>query len=83
MKPPKIVGGNAIELLKNGAEFFPALLAAIESAKSDVRVETYIFHDDVTGRRIAAALANAAKRGVAVRLLVDVGGDHVPHLSCN
>jgi len=71
MKPPKIVGGNAIELLKNGAEFFPALLAAIESAKSDVRVETYIFHDDVTGRRIAAALANAAKRGVAVRLLVD------------
>ncbi|MBI3715795.1 MAG: cardiolipin synthase ClsB [Betaproteobacteria bacterium] len=71
MKPPKIVGGNALHLLKNGAEFFPALLAAIESAQADVRIETYIFRDDTTGKQIAAALAAAAARGVAVRLLVD------------
>lgn len=66
-----IVAGNRITLLKNGGEFFPALEAALDGAVSDVRIETYIFHDDACGRRIAAALTRAAQRGVQVRLLVD------------
>ncbi len=63
--------GNVLTLLENGAEFFPALEAAIDGAGHEVFLETYIFADDETGHRIAAALRRAAARGVAVRLLVD------------
>ena len=63
--------GNQIALLETGAEFFPALTAAIAAAQHEIQLETYIFADDSTGRRIAAALTSAAQRGVAVRLLVD------------
>jgi cardiolipin synthase len=67
----RIVAGNRLTLLKNGSEFFPALEAAINGAGTDVRIETYIFHDDDSGRRIAAALMRAAARGVQVFVLVD------------
>ena len=69
--------GNALTLLENGAEFFPALEAAIDGAGREVFLETYIFADDETGHRIAAALSRAAARGVAVRLLVDGFGGRV------
>lgn len=63
--------GNKVTLLKNGAEFFPALMAAIDAAQREVRLETYIFQDDASGRAVRDALARAAARGVTVRLLVD------------
>lgn len=63
--------GNHVSLLASGAEFFPALLAAVDAARSEVRLETYIYADDPTGRRIAAALMRAAQRGVKVHLAVD------------
>ncbi len=63
--------GNRIDLLTNGGEYFPALLLAIESALVEVRIESYIFENDATGRRVAAALMQAARRGVAVHVLVD------------
>lgn len=67
----RYVAGNSITLLKNGVDFFPALEAAIDSARVEVHLETYIFADDVTGRRIAAALARAAQRGAVVRVVAD------------
>ncbi len=63
--------GNRVELLVNGAEYFPALLTAIDAAVIEVRLETYIFENDVTGRAVVAALVRAAQRGVAVQVLVD------------
>lgn len=66
--------GNRIKLLRNGVEYFTALEQAIDSAQQEVWLETYIFADDPTGRRIAAALTRAAGRGVKVRLLVDGWG---------
>ncbi|MDO8931556.1 MAG: cardiolipin synthase ClsB [Rhodocyclaceae bacterium] len=63
--------GNRVELLESGNEYFPALLAAIDAAAGEIHIETYIFAADATGRSIAAALTRAARRGVAVRLLVD------------
>lgn len=63
--------GNAIALLENGLQYFPALEAEIDAARHEVFLETYIFSKDVVGRRIAAALARAAARGVRVRVLVD------------
>ena len=66
--------GNAILLLRNGAEYFPALIAAIDAAEQEVWLETYIFADDASGRAIAAAFVRAAQRGVMVRVLVDGWG---------
>jgi cardiolipin synthase len=71
-KPPlQFLAGNRLQLLQSGAEYFPALIAAIDAARHEVHLESYIFADDSTGRRVAAALARAASRGVAVRVLVD------------
>ena len=67
----KFEDGNRIELLYGGAEFFPALIGAIERAEREVYLETYIYNDDETGRRVAEALAAAARRKVTVRVSVD------------
>ena len=63
--------GNRIDLLTNGEEYFPALLTAIDAASVEVCIETYIFQNDVTGRKVVAALVRAAQRGVVVRVMVD------------
>ena len=66
--------GNRVTLLRDGAEYFPALVQAFEAAEHEVWLESYIFADDATGRLVAAALARAAQRGVRVRVLVDGWG---------
>jgi len=63
--------GNRIVLLESGAQYFPALLAEIAAARCEIRLETYIYADDPTGREVTAALCAAARRGVAVQVLVD------------
>jgi len=68
-QPP--VPGNRIDLLETGSEYFPALLQAIDEAIAEVHLESYIFEDDATGRRVVDALGRAAARGVAVRVIVD------------
>jgi cardiolipin synthase len=70
----RYTSGNAVTLLRNGAEFFPALLEAFAAAEREIWLETYIFADDASGRRIASALVAAAARGVTVRVLVDGWG---------
>ena len=79
---PLIYGGNRIELLRSGAEFFPRLLAAIDAARVSVHLETYIFELDAVGVRVADALQAAAGRGVAVHVLVDAFGSQkaIPEL---
>ena len=67
----EFVNGNRITLLKTGAEYFPQLEAEIDGAQFEIHLETYIFKADATGRAVAGALARAARRGVAVRVLVD------------
>ncbi len=68
---PEFLSGNKLELLTNGRAYFPALQRALDAAQSQIYLETYIFADDDSGRRIAAALARAAGRGVSVHVLVD------------
>lgn len=63
--------GNDVQLLVNGEQYFPALLHAIEHADKEVRIETYIFADDMLGQRVCESLSNASRRGVEVRLVVD------------
>jgi len=68
------VAGNAIRLLENGDGTFPAMLDEIASATTSIHLEAYIFRDGVIARRFVAALAERARAGVAVRLLVDAIG---------
>lgn len=67
----KFQDGNHVDLLCGGSEYFPALIDAIDGAREEVYLETYIYHDDDTGRRVTEALAAAAGRGVAVHVSVD------------
>ena len=63
--------GNRVTLLRSGAEYFPALERAVGHARTEIYLESYIFADDQTGRRIAAALCQASQRGVRVNVLLD------------
>ncbi len=67
----QLVPGNQIEALADGDEAYPAMLAAIESAKVSVSLLSYIFDNDNTGAKFVTALANAKSRGVEIRVLVD------------
>jgi len=60
---PLVVHGNRVQLLENGAQFFPQLLAAIDGARRSLHLETYLIADDKIGRRVLAALTTAAARG--------------------
>jgi cardiolipin synthase len=64
-------GGNRVTLLENGGQYFPALLAAIAAAEREVHLESYIFEADALGLSVAEALAQAARRGAKVRVLLD------------
>ncbi len=63
--------GNRVQLLVDGPRTFEVMLADIESAKSRVMLESYIFRDDDVGRLFAEALASAARRGVQTRVIAD------------
>jgi cardiolipin synthase len=63
--------GNRLTLLESGAEYFPALEQAIDEARTEIHLETYIYADDGVGRRITDALCRASRRGVRVHVLVD------------
>ncbi len=66
-----LVWNNRIEPLHNGDEAFPRMLEAIRSATRSVALATYIFDNGVTGKQFSTALADAVRRGVEVRVIVD------------
>ncbi len=66
--------GNAIEILNNGDEFYPAMLKAIARAQCSVTIEAYIYWAGDIGRRFAAALAERASAGICVKILLDAVG---------
>jgi cardiolipin synthase len=65
------VKGNRVRLLRDGTENFPRWIEAIDRARSSVHLENYILQEDALGGRFATALAAAASRGVACRVLYD------------
>ncbi len=54
--------GNAVELLRSGAEYFPALIGAIAAATREVWLETYIFADDRAGDAVDGGADRARPR---------------------
>lgn len=72
----RISQGNQVSLFVDGRTAFPALVDLIRGAKSTLYIETMIWHNDDTGRRIAEEVVAARKRGVDVKVLVDSVGQH-------
>jgi len=66
-----IVGNNRLELLADYEGSIDRLVDDIRAAGHHVHLLYYIFADDGTGRRVAGALSEAARRGVACRVLMD------------
>ena len=66
-----LIGGNALRLLRDGAENYDAWRAAIRAAKHTVFFENYIISADATGRSFRDDLARRAAEGVKVRVLLD------------
>ena len=68
---PGIVDGNRAQEYLNGDQIFPAMLGAIRSAKRSITFETYIYWSGDIGREFADALAERARAGVKVHVLLD------------
>jgi phosphatidylserine/phosphatidylglycerophosphate/cardiolipin synthase-like enzyme len=66
--------GNRFELLSQGPVYFPAMLAAIDGARTQVALELYWMESGPVAERFIAALTRAAERGVAVYVLLDAYG---------
>jgi cardiolipin synthase len=70
-----LTAGNRAEMLENGEQAYPAMLAAINAAVHRVLLVTYLFEADSVGKAFRTALADAQRRGVDVRVMVDGVGD--------
>jgi cardiolipin synthase A/B len=72
-----IVDGNRVDLLHNGEQIFPAMLAAIRSARASITLANYIWETGAIADEITAALAERCRAGVGVNVLVDAVGSHL------
>lgn len=70
--------GNHVDLLEDGAQAYPAMLASVNEARHSVDLITYIFDLDRVGLLFVDAFVQAAARGVRVRVLVDGIGAWMP-----
>jgi cardiolipin synthase A/B len=66
--------GNSMQVLQNGVQFWPALFRDIAAARETVHIESFIWYDGKLARDMAKLLADKARQGVEVRLLVDASG---------
>jgi cardiolipin synthase len=66
--------GNRVDLLNNGCEFYPAMLEAIRGARASITIEAYIYWSGEIGVEFARALAERARAGVPVKILLDAVG---------
>jgi cardiolipin synthase len=71
---PGILPGNRVTDLQNGDEIFPAMLEAIRGATTTITFETYIYWSGDIGAKFAEALAERARAGVKVKVMVDWAG---------
>jgi cardiolipin synthase len=71
---PPIIEGNRVEVLLNGDQIFAAMLRDIRQARRTINFETYIYWSESIGREFSDALAERARAGVKVHVLLDFIG---------
>src|SRR5438067_2669835 len=69
-----ISADSRVDVLRNGVRIFPAMLAAIRGARKTINLEFYIYWDGQVGRQFAEALAERARAGVAIKVILDAVG---------
>jgi len=70
----ELVRGNRAHVLRNGDEIFPAMLAAIREAKQTITFANFVYEKGDIARDMAHALAERARAGVGVNVLIDAVG---------
>jgi cardiolipin synthase A/B len=70
----RLLPGNRIDILTNGAQFYPAMLDAIAAARESISMECYIFKRGEIGDRFIHALSERARAGVRVTITLDYIG---------
>jgi len=74
-----LILGNKVTLLQDGAATYPAMFAAIRSARNHINLESYIIEDDEVGRQFSDLLLAQQARGVQVNVIYDsVGAVNTP-----
>lgn len=75
---PSVLPGNTVQPLRNGEQIFPAMLAAIQSARKTITFETFIYWSGKVGRQFSQALCERAAAGVKVHIILDwVGSSRI------
>ena len=69
-------GGNQYQVLTNGHEIFPSMLAAVNGARRRISFETYIYNKGTIGEQFTQAFEAAARRGVQVNMVIDAYGSN-------
>jgi cardiolipin synthase len=69
-----LLAGNDVRIYQNGDEIFPPMLDAIGSARDSIHFATYVYDAGEIPDRFASAFADAARRGVEVRVVLDRNG---------
>lgn len=70
--PP--VGGNRVQFLTSGEDAFAHLERGLKEARHSIHLMTFILGRDPVGKRIVKLLAQRAREGVKVRVLLDALG---------
>lgn len=65
------VGGNRVELLRDGVSAYAQMLREIKNAKSTINLQSFIISNDLISRVIFDALEERARAGVAVKVIYD------------
>ena len=71
MLGPEILNGNKVQTFVNGDEIFPAMLQALRAARKTITFEMYIYWSGRVGKEFADVLAERARAGVKVHVLID------------
>ena len=72
---PSILPGNSVTTYVNGDQIFPAMLDGIAHAEKTITFETFVYWSGDVGRAFSDALAERARAGVRVSVLIDaIGG---------
>ncbi|MCW8935432.1 MAG: phospholipase D-like domain-containing protein [Gammaproteobacteria bacterium] len=71
---PRLHAWASEEIFFSGDEYFNDLINGLKHAKTSIEIECYIFYQDSLGKKIIAALIEAAKKGVEIHLIIDGHG---------
>ncbi|HEX2230522.1 MAG TPA: phospholipase D-like domain-containing protein [Candidatus Binatia bacterium] len=73
-----IISGNRIDILLNGNETFPLMLAEIRKAKRTITFAQYLYEDGQIAYDFAKAFAERCRAGVQANILLDSHGTNTP-----